>query len=57
MKTNKGQSARFETRSGVRQGSTLSQILFNIIINDICNKTREKIKVTDSKTFIYAHGI
>jgi hypothetical protein len=44
VKTNKGQSAWFETKSGVRQGSILSPILFNIIVNDVCNKIKEKRK-------------
>jgi hypothetical protein len=47
IETNKGQSAWFETRLGVRQGSILSLILLNVMMNDICNKVREKLKVTD----------
>jgi hypothetical protein len=50
IKTNKGQSAWFDTRSEVRQ-SKLSLILFNIIINNACNKRKEKIKVNDLKRF------
>jgi hypothetical protein len=51
IETSKRQSACFETRSGVRQGSILS---FNIILNNICNKIREKLKVTDLKIVTYA---
>jgi hypothetical protein len=47
IQTNKGCSAWFETRSSVREGSVLSLIFFNIILNDFCNKTREKLKITD----------
>jgi hypothetical protein len=32
-------------------------ILFNIIINDVCNKIKEKMKVIDLKAFIYAADI
>jgi hypothetical protein len=38
----------------MRHGSSLSPILFNITINNICNGIREKIKATDLKPFIYA---
>jgi hypothetical protein len=41
----------------VRQGSVLSLILFNIIINNVCNKIKEKMKVTGLKAFIYANMI
>jgi hypothetical protein len=41
-KTSEGQAAWFETRSGMRQGSILSLILFTIIMNDVCNKVKEK---------------
>jgi retron-type reverse transcriptase len=53
VKTNKKQSAWSQTRSGVRQGSVLSPILFNIIINYIC----KKIKETGLKAFTYADNI
>jgi hypothetical protein len=36
---------------------SVSPILFNIIMNDICNKIREKMKVIELKTFIYAEDI
>jgi hypothetical protein len=35
IKTNKGQSAGFEARTGVRQGSILLLVLFNIVMNDV----------------------
>jgi hypothetical protein len=31
--------------------------LFNIITKDVCNKIKEKMKVTDLKTFIYSDDI
>jgi hypothetical protein len=52
-KTNKGQSAWFQTRSGLRKGSVLSLILFNIIMKVVCNKIKEKVEVSDVKAFIY----
>jgi hypothetical protein len=45
------------TRSGVRQGRVLPPVLLNIIINNVCNKTKEKRKVSDLKAFIYAEDI
>jgi retron-type reverse transcriptase len=46
-----------KTRGGChRQGSVLSPILLNVIMNEICNKIREK-KETDLKAFIYADDI
>jgi hypothetical protein len=57
VKTNKRQSTCSETRSGVRQGSVLSPVLFNIAINDVCNKIKEKMKVTDLQAYIYADDV
>jgi hypothetical protein len=56
IKTDK-QSVWFGTRQGVRQGSILSLMLFNIIMNCVCNKIKEKMKVTYLKGFIYADDI
>jgi hypothetical protein len=53
IKTSKGQSAWFETRLRVRQvSSLLLPILFNIIMNGVCNKINEKIKVTDLNFYL-----
>jgi hypothetical protein len=41
IETDKGQSAWFKTRSGVGQGNVL-QILFNVMMNDVCSKIKEK---------------
>jgi hypothetical protein len=57
VKTNKGKSSWFETRSGVRQGSVLSPILFNVMMNKICTKVSEEMKETDLKAFIYASDV
>jgi O-phosphoseryl-tRNA(Cys) synthetase len=56
-KTHMKQSAWFETISGLRQGSVLSLILFNIIIKNVCNKIRQKMNVSDLKAFISANDI
>jgi retron-type reverse transcriptase len=52
-----GWSSWVETRLGVRQGSISSPILFNVTMNEICNKIREKINGIDLKPFIYADDI
>jgi hypothetical protein len=40
-----------------RQGRVLSPILFNVILDEICNKIREKLKERDLKAFIHADDI
>jgi hypothetical protein len=42
----------FETKCGVRQGSVLSLILFNVVMNEICLKMKEK--TGDLKALVYA---
>jgi hypothetical protein len=49
--TNKGQSSWFETRLGIRQGSVLSPVLFNVMMNEICNKIRKRNKRKRFKSF------
>jgi hypothetical protein len=41
----------------VREGSTVPPLLFNIIMNNVCSKIKEEMKVTDLKAFIYADNI
>jgi hypothetical protein len=45
-----GWLALLETSPYMRQESVLSPVMFNIIMNNVCNK---KSKVTDLKAFIY----
>jgi hypothetical protein len=41
----------------VRQRNVLSPILFNFIMNDVCNKIKEEMEVSDLKALIYAEDI
>jgi hypothetical protein len=40
VKINKERSVSYEPRLGLRQGRVLTPILFNIIMNDVCNKIK-----------------
>jgi hypothetical protein len=44
VKISNGWSSWVQTRSGVQQGRISSPILFNVTMNEICNKIREKNK-------------
>jgi hypothetical protein len=55
IKTNRGITGWFETKCGVRQGSILSPILFNVIMNEICVKIKEK--TGDLKALVYADDV
>jgi hypothetical protein len=48
VKINMGKTGWFETKGGVRQGSILSPILFNVIMNEICLKMKEKNRRPES---------
>jgi hypothetical protein len=41
----------------VKQKSVPSAIMFNIIMNNACNKIKEKMKVSELKAFICADDI
>jgi hypothetical protein len=45
----------FETKGGVRKGSILSPILFNVVMNEICLKMKEK--TGDLKALVYADDV
>jgi hypothetical protein len=45
----------FETKCGVRRGSILSPILFNVVMNEICLKMKEK--TGDLKALVYADDV
>jgi hypothetical protein len=45
----------FKTKCGVRQGSVLLQILFNVVMNEICLKMKEK--TGDLKALEYADDV
>jgi hypothetical protein len=55
VKTNMGKTGWFETKGGVRQGSILSLILFNVVMNEICLKMKEK--TGDLKALVYADDV
>jgi hypothetical protein len=55
VKPNMGITGWFETKCGVRQGSILSPIVFNAVMNKICLKMKEK--TGDFKALVYADDV
>ena len=44
MKKDKAKSEEFGTKEGLRQGRTLSSVLFIMIMDDVANEIKSKIK-------------
>jgi hypothetical protein len=50
-------SGWFRVSTGVRQGSVLSLILINAIINETANKVRGENKNSDMRTLIFVNDV
>jgi hypothetical protein len=57
VKTELARSAWLKTSSGARQGSVLSPILFNSMMDKTANKVKGENKRPDMKTLIFADAV
>lgn len=57
VKTSAGTTPWFEVRSGVRQGSVLSPLLFAVVMDDILMKVDREGDSTTSRTMLYADDV
>ena len=57
MKTNRGRSEWFKTKSKVRPGNLIAPTLFNITMSEICLEIKKKMKKKRTKILVYAYDV